>query len=159
MGIHSNALLVRADSRTRIYVVIQCDCFGIQYDHRNNVCYLWSFAKSYDAHHWSSLYWNFPNIPLLVIAMFFYVIIPMYVAKIDGFYRGDNWANNLYLVIHCETVRAGIQSVDPGQMEGARANGMTYWQAMSKLSYHRHLKSSFHRWAASLLIWWRTLLS
>ena len=30
----------------------------------------------------------FRNIPLLVIAMFFYVIIPMYVAKIDGFTAG-----------------------------------------------------------------------
>ncbi|MBY7146399.1 amino acid ABC transporter permease, partial [Levilactobacillus brevis] len=29
-----------------------------------------------------------------------------------------------------EIVRSGIQAVDPGQMEGARANGLTYWQAL-----------------------------
>ena len=29
-----------------------------------------------------------------------------------------------------EIVRSGIGSVDPGQMEGARSNGMTYIQAM-----------------------------
>ena len=30
-----------------------------------------------------------------------------------------------------EVVRSGIMAVDPGQMEGARSNGMTYWQAMT----------------------------
>ncbi|MSE06415.1 ABC transporter permease subunit, partial [Lactobacillus salivarius] len=29
-----------------------------------------------------------------------------------------------------ETVRAGIKAVGVGQMEGARANGLTYWQTM-----------------------------
>lgn len=29
-----------------------------------------------------------------------------------------------------ETVRSGIQSVDPGQMEGARSTGLSYWQSM-----------------------------
>ncbi len=29
-----------------------------------------------------------------------------------------------------ETVRAGILSIDGGQMEGARANGLSFWQAM-----------------------------
>ncbi|YAB14089.1 amino acid ABC transporter permease [Lactiplantibacillus plantarum] len=76
----------------------------------------------------------FRNIPLLVIAMFFYVmIIPMYVAKIDGFTAGTIGLTIYTSSFIAETVRAGIQSVDPGQMEGARANGMTYWQAMSKI--------------------------
>lgn len=30
-----------------------------------------------------------------------------------------------------EVVRSGIMAVDPGQMEGARSNGMTYMQAMT----------------------------
>ena len=75
----------------------------------------------------------FRNIPLLVIAMFFYVFIPMYVAKIDGFTAGTIGLTIYTSSFIAETVRAGIQSVDPGQMEGARANGMTYWQAMSKI--------------------------
>ena len=29
-----------------------------------------------------------------------------------------------------EIVRSGIIAVDPGQMEGARSTGMSYWQAM-----------------------------
>ena len=32
-----------------------------------------------------------------------------------------------------EIVRSGILAVDPGQMEGARANGLTYWQAMQHI--------------------------
>lgn len=75
----------------------------------------------------------FRNIPLLVIAMFFYVIIPMYVVKIDGFTAGTIGLTIYTSSFIAETVRAGIQSVDPGQMEGARAKGMTYWQAMSKI--------------------------
>ncbi|WP_436682393.1 amino acid ABC transporter permease [Lactiplantibacillus plantarum] len=75
----------------------------------------------------------FRNIPLLVIAMFFYVIIPMYVTKIDGFTAGTIGLTIYTSSFIAETVRAGIQSVDPGQIEGARANGMTYWQAMSKI--------------------------
>lgn len=72
----------------------------------------------------------FRNIPLLVIAMFFYVIIPMYVAKIDGFTAGTIGLTIYTSSFIAETVRAGIQSVDPGQMEGARSNGLTYWQSM-----------------------------
>ncbi|KRN28188.1 glutamine ABC superfamily ATP binding cassette transporter, permease protein [Lactobacillus selangorensis] len=72
----------------------------------------------------------FRNIPLLIIALFFYVIVPLFAAKLSGFTAGT-----LALTIYtssfiAETVRAGIQSVDPGQMEAARANGMTYIQAM-----------------------------
>lgn len=32
-----------------------------------------------------------------------------------------------------ETVRAGILSVNSGQMEGARANGLSFWQAMQHI--------------------------
>jgi len=72
----------------------------------------------------------FRNIPLLVIAMFFYVIITMYVAKIDGFTAGTIGLTIYTSSFIAETVRAGILAVDDGQMEGARANGMSYWQAM-----------------------------
>ncbi|WP_099974146.1 amino acid ABC transporter permease [Lactobacillus terrae] len=72
----------------------------------------------------------FRNIPLLVITMFFYLVIPMYVVKINGFAAGT-----IGLIIYtsafiAETVRAGINSVDVGQMEASRSNGMTYVQAM-----------------------------
>ena len=72
----------------------------------------------------------FRNIPLLVITMFFYVVIPMYVVEISGFVSGTIGLILYSSAFIAETVRSGIQSVDPGQMEGARANGLSFWQAM-----------------------------
>lgn len=72
----------------------------------------------------------FRNIPLLVITMFFYVVIPMYIVEISGFASGTVGLILYSSAFIAETVRSGIQSVDPGQMEGARANGLTFWQAM-----------------------------
>ncbi|ASR41798.1 amino acid ABC transporter permease [Ligilactobacillus agilis] len=72
----------------------------------------------------------FRNIPLLVVAMFFYIVVPQYVVKLDGFTAGTIGLTLYTSSFIAETVRAGILAVDPGQMEGARANGLTYWQAM-----------------------------
>lgn len=72
----------------------------------------------------------FRNIPLLVITMFFYVVIPMYVVEISGFVSGTIGLTLYSSAFIAETVRSGIQSVDPSQMEGARANGLSFWQAM-----------------------------
>ena len=70
------------------------------------------------------------NIPLLVITMFFYLVIPMYVVKINGFTAGTIGLTLYTSAFIAETIRSGIQSVSSGQMEGARSTGMTYWQAM-----------------------------
>jgi len=72
----------------------------------------------------------FRNIPLLVITMFFFVVIPMFITKINGFTAGTIGLTIYTSAFIAETVRSGIQSVDPGQMEGARANGLSFWQAM-----------------------------
>lgn len=72
----------------------------------------------------------FRNIPLLVVAMFFYIVVPQYVVKLDGFTAGTIGLTLYTSSFIAETVRAGILAVEPGQMEGARANGLTYWQAM-----------------------------
>ena len=72
----------------------------------------------------------FRNIPLLVITMFFYLVIPMYLVKINGFTAGTIGLTLYTSAFIAETIRAGIQSVDNGQKEGARSVGMTYWQAM-----------------------------
>ncbi|UNL42794.1 amino acid ABC transporter permease [Ligilactobacillus agilis] len=72
----------------------------------------------------------FRNIPLLVVAMFFYIVVPQYVVRLDGFMAGTIGLTLYTSSFIAETVRAGILAVDPGQMEGARANGLTYWQAM-----------------------------
>lgn len=70
------------------------------------------------------------NIPLLVITMFFYLVIPKYVMKINGFTAGTIGLTLYTSAFIAETIRSGIQSVSGGQMEGARSTGMTYWQAM-----------------------------
>ncbi|NUE98545.1 amino acid ABC transporter permease [Lactobacillus melliventris] len=70
------------------------------------------------------------NIPLLVITMFFYLVIPMYIVKINGFTAGTIGLTLYTSAFIAETIRSGIQSVSNGQMEGARSTGMTYWQAM-----------------------------
>lgn len=72
----------------------------------------------------------FRNIPLLVIAMIFYLVIPQFWVKMSGFAAGTIGLTLYTSAFISETVRSGIQSVGDGQMEGARSNGMTYWQAM-----------------------------
>lgn len=72
----------------------------------------------------------FRNIPLLVIAMIFYLVIPQFWVKMSGFAAGTIGLTLYTSAFISETVRSGIQSVGEGQMEGARSNGMTYWQAM-----------------------------
>lgn len=72
----------------------------------------------------------FRNIPLLIIAMFFFVVVPMYWFQVDGFQAGT-----IGLIIYtsafiAETVRSGIQTVPKGQMEAGLSSGFTYSQTM-----------------------------
>lgn len=72
----------------------------------------------------------FRNIPLLVVAMFFYIVMPQFIPGLDGFTAGTVGLTIYTSAFIAETVRAGIESVDLGQMEAARSNGMTYLQSM-----------------------------
>ncbi|MGX4763061.1 amino acid ABC transporter permease [Holzapfeliella sp. JNUCC 72] len=72
----------------------------------------------------------FRNIPLLVIVLIFYIVIPMYVIKIDGFMAGSIGLTIYTSAFIAEVVKAGILSIGKGQMEAARSNGMSYLQAM-----------------------------
>ncbi|MFD1466002.1 amino acid ABC transporter permease [Lapidilactobacillus mulanensis] len=72
----------------------------------------------------------FRNIPLLVIAMFFYIVMPRIFPGLDGFKAGTIGLTIYTSAFIAETVRAGIESVPVGQMEAARSNGMAYLQAM-----------------------------
>ncbi|MFY0759873.1 amino acid ABC transporter permease [Metabacillus dongyingensis] len=70
------------------------------------------------------------NIPLLIIAFFFYIGLPSLGLRLDGFTAGT-----IALVIYtasfiAEAIRAGILSVPKGQMEAARSSGLTYNQTM-----------------------------
>lgn len=64
--------------------------------------------------------------------MFFYIVISNAI-KISGFWSGTLGLTLYTSAFIAETVRAGIQSIDSGQMEGARANGLSYGQAMSRI--------------------------
>lgn len=80
------------------------------------------------------------NIPLLVIAMAFYVIVPQFIMQMDGFTAGTIGLTIYTSAFIAETVRAGIQSVPNGQMEGARSNGLSYIQAMTHVVFPQAIK-------------------
>lgn len=82
----------------------------------------------------------FRNIPLLVITMIFYLVVPQFWIKVSGFAAGTIGLTLYTSAFIAETVRAGINSVGQGQMEGARSNGMTYTQAMRYVILPQALK-------------------
>jgi len=49
---------------------------------------------------------------------------------VENEFRGIVALTIAYSAFLAEIFRAGIESIEPGQMEAARALGMTYWQAM-----------------------------
>jgi polar amino acid transport system permease protein len=76
----------------------------------------------------------FRNIPVLVQIMWFYFafpiiapvrIDPLSAALLGIVLNGAAYASELY--------RAGIQSIEPGQWEGGRAIGMSYFQIMRRV--------------------------
>lgn len=69
------------------------------------------------------------NIPLLVITMFFYVVVAR-VWHLDGFASGTLGLTLYSSAFIAETVRAGILAVPIGQLEGARSNGLNWYQSM-----------------------------
>lgn len=71
----------------------------------------------------------FRNIPLLVVTMFFYIVVTQ-VINMTGLVAGTIGLTLYTSAFIAETVRAGINSVDGGQMEGARANGLSFGQAL-----------------------------
>ncbi len=79
--------------------------------------------------------------PLIVLAFFVYFGLPMFVKDvmhISGFKLSALNAGVIALSLNCgaymaEIIRAGIQSVDKGQMEAARSLGMSYPRSMAKV--------------------------
>lgn len=87
------------------------------------------------------------NLPLLLIIFFTYFGLPEL-----GLVTNPTVASIIALVVFegamvAEIVRSGIGAVDPGQMEGARSNGMTYMQAM----IHVVMPQALHKMVPSLL--------
>lgn len=82
----------------------------------------------------------FRNIPLLVVVMIFYLVVPKFFIKLSGFQAGTIGLTLYTSAFIAETVRSGINSIGEGQMEGARSNGMTYVQAMRYVILPQALK-------------------
>ncbi|RPA58671.1 amino acid ABC transporter permease [Aerococcus agrisoli] len=72
----------------------------------------------------------FRNIPLLIIVMFFYVVVPLYGVDITGFQAGVIGLTLYTSSFIADVIRSGIEAVPRGQMEAAISQGMTYVQAM-----------------------------
>ena len=72
----------------------------------------------------------FRNIPLLIIVMFFYVVIPMYWVNISGFAAGIIGLTIYTSSFIADNVRAGILTVPGGQMEAGLSQGMKHIQVM-----------------------------
>ncbi|WP_176552747.1 amino acid ABC transporter permease [Levilactobacillus brevis] len=70
------------------------------------------------------------NLPLILILFFTYFGLPKLGVKPDVIPAAILAMTIFESTMLAEIVRSGIQAVDPGQMEGARANGLTYWQAL-----------------------------
>lgn len=82
------------------------------------------------------------GVPMIVLAFFIYFGIPYLINTILGFGGGfilsALQAGTICLALNCgaymaEIIRAGIQSVDIGQMEAGRSLGLPYWKTMRKI--------------------------
>lgn len=72
----------------------------------------------------------FRNIPLLIIVMFFYVVVPLYWFNLTGFQAGVIGLTIYTSSFIADNIRAGIQSLPDGQREAAVSQGMSSSQAM-----------------------------
>ena len=81
------------------------------------------------------------GVPMIVLAYFIYFGIPYLwntILGVGGMNLTALQAGTICLALNCgaymaEIIRAGIQSVDKGQMEAARSLGLPYWKAMQKV--------------------------
>lgn len=72
----------------------------------------------------------FRNLPLLIIVMFFFVVMPLYGMSFDGMSAGTIGLTLYTSAFIADTVRAGIEGVPKGQLEAGIASGLSYLQAM-----------------------------
>ena len=81
------------------------------------------------------------GVPMIVLAFFVYFGAPYFFNTIIGGFNetlSALQAGTICLALNCgaymaEIIRAGIESVDKGQMEAARSLGLPYWRAMYRV--------------------------
>lgn len=88
------------------------------------------------------------GVPMIVLAFFVFFGIPYFFKN----YLSTNitlsalTSGTICLALNCgaymaEIIRAGIQSVDKGQMEAARSLGLPYWRAMHRVVLPQAIKT------------------
>jgi polar amino acid transport system permease protein len=82
------------------------------------------------------------GIPLILVLFWFYQLILDFVLKLQ---LNPFWAGTIALTFFfgayiAETVRGGIENIPPGQVEAAKASGLTYFQTMRKIILPQALK-------------------
>lgn len=88
------------------------------------------------------------GVPMIVLAYFVFFGVPFFVNN----YTSGNitlsalQAGTICLALNCgaymaEIIRAGIQSVDKGQMEAARSLGLPYWRSMQRVVLPQAIKT------------------
>jgi His/Glu/Gln/Arg/opine family amino acid ABC transporter permease subunit len=71
--------------------------------------------------------------PLLVQILFIYFVLPSAGVNLPAYTSGILALTLNSAAYISEIIRAGILSIDAGQMEAARSLGMNYWQAMRRI--------------------------
>ena len=71
--------------------------------------------------------------PLLVQILFVYFVLPSVGVNLPAYASGILALTLNAAAYISEVIRAGIVSIDAGQMEAARALGMSYWQSMRRI--------------------------
>ena len=77
--------------------------------------------------------WLFRGTPLLLQLFFIYYGLPALGITFKPFSAAILGLGLNYSAYLGEIIRGGIQSIEHGQMEAAKAIGMTYWQAMRRI--------------------------
>ena len=77
--------------------------------------------------------WLFRGTPLLLQLFFIYYGLPPLGVTLKPFTAAVIGLGLNYSAYLAEIMRGAIESIDKGQMESAKAIGMTYWQAMRRI--------------------------
>ncbi len=87
------------------------------------------------------------GVPMIVLAFFVYFGVPYGLKSIGmPIVFSALQAGTICLSLNCgaymsEIIRAGIQAIDPGQMEAARSLGLTYWRSMFRVVLPQAIKN------------------
>ena len=88
------------------------------------------------------------GVPMIVLAFFVFYGVPYGLKTIFNlkFVLTPLQAGTICLALNCgaymsEIIRAGIQSIDPGQMEAARSLGLSYWRSMFRVVLPQAIKN------------------